>query len=85
MSALPPPTFGSRSGPGREPADEVEQKKLIRIVGECLHVGDVSVDDSFFDLGGDSLSATRLVELVNNAFDIELTVRDIFDAPCSRT
>ncbi|WP_338079736.1 amino acid adenylation domain-containing protein [Antrihabitans stalactiti] len=80
VSALPPPTFGSRSGPGREPADEVEQK-LIRIVGECLHVGDVSVDDSFFDLGGDSLSATRLVELVNNAFDIELTVRDIFDAP----
>ena len=80
VAALPPPTFGSRNGPGREPADEVEHE-LIRIVGECLHVEAVSVDDSFFDLGGDSLSATRLVEVVNNAFDIELTVRDIFDAP----
>jgi amino acid adenylation domain-containing protein len=80
LTALPPPTFASRSGTGREPADELEHE-LTRIVGECLHLDAVSVDDSFFDLGGDSLSATRLVERVNNCFDIELAVRDIFDAP----
>ena len=39
------------------------------------------MDDSFFDLGGDSLSAMRLITAVNTALDVELRVRAIFEAP----
>ncbi|PEG56629.1 condensation domain-containing protein, partial [Mycolicibacterium boenickei] len=41
----------------------------------------VGVDDSFFDLGGDSLSAMRLLAAVNSSFDAEVAVRTLFDAP----
>ena len=41
----------------------------------------VGVDDSFFDLGGDSLSAMRLVAAVNTGLDADLAVRTVFEAP----
>ena len=41
----------------------------------------VGVDDSFFELGGDSLSAMRLIAAVNSALDSDLAVRTVFEAP----
>ena len=41
----------------------------------------VGVDDSFFDLGGDSLSAMRLIAAINTGLDAGLSVRTLFDAP----
>ena len=39
------------------------------------------MDESFFDLGGDSLSAMRLIAAVNAALDTGLSVRAVFEAP----
>ena len=39
------------------------------------------MDDSFFDLGGDSLSAMRVIAAVNTSLDAGLAVRTLFDAP----
>ena len=44
----------------------------------------VGVDDSFFELGGDSLSAMRLVAAINTSVDAGVSVRTIFDAPTIR-
>ena len=41
----------------------------------------VGVDDSFFDLGGDSLSAMRLIAAINTGLDADLSVRAVFEAP----
>ncbi|WP_156751983.1 condensation domain-containing protein, partial [Mycobacterium sp. E2497] len=41
----------------------------------------VGVDDSFFDLGGDSLSAMRLIAAVNASMNANLGVRAVFEAP----
>ena len=41
----------------------------------------VGVDDSFFDLGGDSLSAMRVIAAINTGLDADLAVRAVFDAP----
>ena len=41
----------------------------------------VGVDDSFFDLGGDSLSAMRVIAAINTGLDAGLAVRTLFDAP----
>ena len=41
----------------------------------------VGVDDSFFDLGGDSLSAMRVIAAINTGLDAGLAVRTLFEAP----
>ena len=41
----------------------------------------VGVDDSFFDLGGDSLLAMRVIAAINTGLDADLAVRTLFDAP----
>ena len=54
---------------------------LAGIYAQVLRIERVGVDDSFFDLGGDSLSAMRLVAAVNSDMDGGLKVRAVFEAP----
>ena len=77
--ALPAPEYqdGDRY---RAPASAVEEI-LAGIYAQILRVERVGVDDSFFDLGGDSLSAMRLVAAVNAGLDAGLSVRAVFEAP----
>ena len=77
--ALPAPEYqdGDRY---RAPAGAVEEI-LAGIYARVLGVERVGVDDSFFDLGGDSLSAMRLVAAVNKSLDAGLAVRAVFEAP----
>ena len=77
--ALPAPEYhdGDRY---RAPATAVEEI-LAGIYAQVLGVERVGVDDSFFDLGGDSLSAMRLVAAVNTGLDADLAVHVLFDAP----
>ncbi|WP_082699495.1 non-ribosomal peptide synthetase [Mycobacterium sp. GA-1999] len=77
--ALPAPEF-SGVDRYRPPATAVEEL-LAGIYAQVLGVERVGVDDSFFDLGGDSLSAMRLVAAINNGLDADLSVRAIFEAP----
>ena len=54
---------------------------LAGIFAEVLGLERVGLDDSFFDLGGDSLSAMRLIAAVNAGMDAGLAVRTVFEAP----
>ncbi|MDT7792723.1 MAG: glycopeptidolipid biosynthesis protein, partial [Mycobacterium sp.] len=80
--ALPAPEY--TAGEYRAPAGPTEEI-LAGIYAEILGVERVGADDSFFDLGGDSLSAMRLVAAVNTALDIDLAVRTVFSAPSVRS
>ena len=64
----------------RAPTTPVEEI-LAGIYAQVLGLDRVGVDDSFFDLGGDSLSAMRLIAAVNTSLDAELAVRTLFDEP----
>ena len=68
----------------RAPATPVEQT-LADIYASVLGVDHVGVDESFFDAGGDSISAMRLVTAINAAFDIRVTLNIVFDAPSVRS
>jgi thioesterase domain-containing protein/acyl carrier protein len=76
--ALPAPEY--RAGGYRAPADAVEEV-LAGIYAQVLGVERVGVDDSFFELGGDSLTAMRLVAAINTTLDASLAVRTVFRAP----
>jgi amino acid adenylation domain-containing protein/non-ribosomal peptide synthase protein (TIGR01720 family) len=77
--ALPAPEFADTDR-YRAPSTAVEEL-LVGIYAQVLDVERVGVDDSFFELGGDSLSAMRLVAAVNNGLDGDLSVRTVFEAP----
>ena len=67
----------------RAPANAVEEI-LADIYAQVLGVEPpqlVGMDESFFDLGGDSLSAMRLIAAVNTGLDAGLSVRTLFEAP----
>jgi amino acid adenylation domain-containing protein/thioester reductase-like protein/non-ribosomal peptide synthase protein (TIGR01720 family) len=76
--ALPAPEY--TAGSYRAPADTVEEI-LAGIYAQVLGVERVGVDDSFFDLGGDSLSAMRVIAAINRGLDAGLSVRAVFEAP----
>ncbi|MBN6040525.1 non-ribosomal peptide synthetase [Amycolatopsis sp. 195334CR] len=75
--ALPAPEFG---GDWREPRNATEHLLCVAFA-EVLGVPSVGTQDGFFDLGGNSLLATRLVARVRTAFGVELGVRALFEAP----
>ncbi|GAA3003527.1 hypothetical protein GCM10020229_14360 [Kitasatospora albolonga] len=77
--ALPAPELPER-GEGRAPRTTTE-RLLCEVYAELLGADGVSIDDSFFDLGGHSLLVTRLISRVRTALGAELTVRAVFEAP----
>ncbi|NES81670.1 MAG: amino acid adenylation domain-containing protein [Moorea sp. SIO2B7] len=46
-----------------------------------LHPQSISLEDSFFELGGHSLLATQLMFRIREAFEINLSLRALFDYP----
>ncbi|MFA4082267.1 amino acid adenylation domain-containing protein [Mycobacteroides salmoniphilum] len=76
--ALPEPQYQETQY--RAPSNAVEET-LAGLYADVLGLERVGVDDSFFDLGGDSLSAMRLIAAINKSMNTHLTVRALFDAP----
>jgi amino acid adenylation domain-containing protein/non-ribosomal peptide synthase protein (TIGR01720 family) len=57
-----------------------EESALCAMFAEVLRREQVGVEDDFFALGGDSLSAMRLVGRVCSAFGVALSLRDFYSA-----
>ena len=82
VAALPLPHLGrARAEPAFvAPRNEVEEA-LARICKQVLRLERVGIDDDFFDSGGDSLAAIRIVGRINHAFGVALSLRAFLDAP----
>jgi amino acid adenylation domain-containing protein len=80
VKRLPAPDVSTNPRPCVSPRNEDEQK-IARIWMEVLGLKQLSTDDDFFELGGDSLSATRAFARINQSLGIGLTLREMFDNP----
>ncbi|WP_220634946.1 amino acid adenylation domain-containing protein [Georgfuchsia toluolica] len=79
--ALPPWSGASRATPANDsvmPRTETE-RAIAAIWAEMLKLDSVGVDDDFFDLGGQSLMAMKLVSRIRDAFGVNLPLRNLFD------
>lgn len=54
---------------------------VAKIFAEILDLPEVDPDESFFDLGGDSLIATRLVTRIRETYPVELAPKELITAP----
>ncbi|MFG2811331.1 amino acid adenylation domain-containing protein [Streptomyces massasporeus] len=80
--ALPEPEPGDRVQAAEHVAPRNAAEETVALVwAELLGLPEISVHDDFLALGGHSLLATRAVARVADRLGVELTVRDLFEAP----
>ena len=78
--ALPMPDLNSNHDYIVEEKLTRREKQLLNIWKNILHVDNISVDDNFFDIGGDSISAINMqIEALREGFRFEYA--DIFNYP----
>ena len=82
-AALPSPEMIGGPAAHEEPANEFEEM-LLDVWKDALALDRIGVTTSFHDLGGHSLSAIRLINRVNEAFELELAANTIFRYPTIR-
>ena len=82
--ALPKPSFqtiSSENYVAPETPSEIEMADLWAAVAGVERVG---MEDNFFDLGGNSLLALQLVERITETFNVNLSLRELFEAPTAK-
>ena len=81
-NALPDPGKArpNLSSPYAAPTTAIEER-LTSIWSEVLSMDPIGIDDNFFDLGGHSLAASRVISRVIQAFKLDLPLVALFDAP----
>jgi thioesterase domain-containing protein/acyl carrier protein len=72
---IPPSSTANRAFP----SDGAE--KVARVFAKVLRVGSVGIHDSFFDLGGDSLAAIRVIVILESETKRELALSMLYQNP----
>ncbi|NOK32771.1 acyltransferase domain-containing protein [Corallococcus exercitus] len=62
------------------PRDETEEK-VAALWQDLLGVESVGITDNFFELGGHSLLGVQLLSRIREAFQVELSMRALFESP----
>lgn len=75
-----PLSEAQHQGEKRQPGNEL-QRLMAEAWAEIFDLPNVGIDDNFFDLGGHSLIATRLVYKISQRCGISLGLGDLFQWP----
>ena len=67
------------------PARNLVDTCIIEKTTDLLSLNQISIDSSFFDIGGDSLSAISLSTYLSTKYNLSISVRDIFEHPTIRS
>ncbi|HYO71513.1 MAG TPA: phosphopantetheine-binding protein, partial [Archangium sp.] len=79
MAAVPPPA-APVTPEVRAPLGDIQQR-LTELWRERLGIEDIGPDDSFLDLGGNSLMAAQLLTRLRETFRVQIPLSDLFEAP----
>ncbi len=79
--ALPKPEGSILTGVEYEAPRNITEEKLVNIWREVLGIDGIGINDSFFELGGHSLKATSLAAKIHKVLNVEIPLREIFEAP----
>jgi fengycin family lipopeptide synthetase D len=77
---LPDPTGFRESVILRKPQDEYEFL-ILRICSDVLKKEEISLGDNFFEIGGHSLNAVRVISQIQKELKIDLALKEIFYTP----
>ncbi|WP_328537487.1 non-ribosomal peptide synthetase [Streptomyces sp. NBC_00344] len=66
------------------PPTGVAEERIAAMFGDLLGVERIGADAHFFHLGGHSLLVIRLAARLQDEFDLELSVRTVFESPTVR-
>lgn len=75
--AFPLPEFSRKENNYVAPRDALE-KLIIKVWQEELNLQQVGIEDDFFNVGGNSLLATRTTYTLNQTLDKQITLRDFY-------
>ncbi|MEI5909721.1 condensation domain-containing protein, partial [Bacillus spongiae] len=78
--ALPTPSKEHVGGHYIAPRTSLEER-IVAIWEQVLGIEKIGVGDSFFELGGHSLLATQVISRVQEMFQLDLPLREIFTYP----
>lgn len=78
--SLPLPKENEVSHKAVPPRNKTDEK-LIRMLEEILHQAPLYIYDSFFEIGGDSLSAIHLCTKIYEEFQVQISVKEVFENP----
>jgi acyl carrier protein len=79
--ALPAPGAPGGSGRDRVPPRGPVEEAVAAVWKDVLGLESVSVHDNFFDLGGHSMLAARLLGRLHDAFAVDVPLRSLFQQP----
>ncbi|MEC1410286.1 amino acid adenylation domain-containing protein [Bacillus safensis] len=80
QKSLPAPQLHVQQTDGRGPRNPKEEI-LCHLFEEVLDLPKISIDDRFFDIGGHSLLAVRLISRIRDALGVKLSIGTLFEAP----
>jgi acyl carrier protein len=81
VDGLPSEPQDGTSGDVNDEPEELVMSQVVKTAAEVLGVPEVDPLRSFLESGGDSIRAMLLVARLSNAFEVGLTLLDVFRAP----
>jgi len=77
--ALPEPADSISTGIDYIPPETEIEKKLVGIWQEILGIERIGIQDDFFELGGDSILANRVIASMREELQVEVSLRKLFE------
>jgi acyl carrier protein len=55
--------------------------EIAELIGEMLEISDIALDDNFFEVGGNSLLALRLIAQLEKRYGVQVSLLEVVRAP----
>lgn len=55
--------------------------EIAALISSILDIDDIAIDDNFFEIGGNSLLALRLIEGLAQRYGVRFSLLDVIRAP----